>query len=108
MFGDLKGLFAMLETFSKDMISASIVSAEADAKAAQASVTKLKAQKRAIERVMLSYRRDMEKSEKEAATRQKKWNKQMRAQHKRGAAQFGAPVMTVPGAYPPLPKQRAS
>jgi phage-related minor tail protein len=85
MLNDMKGLFAMLETFATSTFSASIEAAEADSKAAEAAarataaqVKKLKRQKKAVEQIMAKYRASLAKADAAREKWQREANKRMK------------------------------
>jgi len=78
MLGDLKGIFAMIETFAGDLFAADIESAKADAAAAQARVRKLEKQRKAIDSLMARYRASVAKTDKAQKEWQHKYKKNLR------------------------------
>ena len=104
MLSDMKGLFAMLESFALNTFSASIEAAEADSKAADAAarataaqVTKLKRQKKAVEEIMAKYRASLAKADKEREKWAREANKRARKMPKMPPYPIGVTEAFVPG-----------
>ena len=98
MFEDLSKFVDIVAEFSRDLFGAQLEEAQAEAKAAQARVSKLKKQQRAIDKMIANYRAVTAKLAKEGKRQQEKWNKAARKRAKDAIPGLygGPPLVTAP------------